>query len=108
MKRIIQTALIAAFALTLGAGSALAANPGSVKNRQVRQQNRIAHGVRNGSLTPAETARLQRNAAFIHRSTKRDRIDGGVFTPAERAKAQNKLNKQSRAIARQKHDGQDR
>lgn len=61
-----------------------------------------------GELTPRETVRLERNSARIHRSIARDRRDGGVFTPRERAKAQKKLNKQSRAINRQKHDRQRR
>lgn len=107
MKRIISIAMTAVLALTLGAGAAFAGGPG-VKDRQVRQQKRIRHGVKNGSLTARETVRIQRNAAHIHRSTRRDRVDGGAFTARERVKSQKKLNKQSRAIKRQKHDGQRR
>ena len=94
-------------AFTLGAGLALGRPAPTVKNRQQVQQNRIHHGVNNGELTKRETLRLERNAARIHRQTKRDRIDGGVFTPRERAAAQAKLNKQSKAIAKQKHDKQE-
>jgi hypothetical protein len=88
----------------LGAGLALAA--GGATGRQVDQQRRIAQGVRSGELTRPEARRLERNAARIHRSVVRDRVDGGVFTPRERAQAQSRLNKQSRAIYRQKHDQQ--
>jgi hypothetical protein len=86
--------------------AAMAVAAGNVKGRQVQQQRRIAQGARSGELTRPEARRLERQSAAIHRSILRDRIDGGVFTPRERAKAQRRLNHQSRAIYRQKHDGQ--
>lgn len=107
MKRFTRILSAAACVLTLGAGLALAAGA-NVKGRQIHQQRRIGQGVRNGELTRDETRRLERNAAVIHRSVVRDRIDGGVFTARERVKAQHRLNRQSRAIYRQKHDGQSR
>lgn len=106
MKRLGRLLAVGACTLTLGAGLALAA--GGAKGRQIHQQRRIAQGVRSGELTRPEARRLERSAARIHRSVVRDRIDGGVFTPRERAKAQRRLNKQSRRIYRQKHDGQSR
>lgn len=102
-----QFVLTAFCAVFLAASPALAERP-SVKNRQVRQQKRIGQGVASGELTRAETRRLERNAARIRRSVVRDRVDGGAFTPAERLDAQRKLNKQSKAVYRQKHDAQDR
>ena len=102
--RILLTALCAGF---LTASPAVAKKP-TVKNRQVVQQKRIGQGVRSGELTRAETRQLETNAARIHRSVVRDRVDGGVFTPRERVEAQHKLNRQSRAIYRQKHDEQQR
>ena len=107
-RRILQASFTALCGLVLSASPAEAARKPTAKNRQVRQQTRIGHGVKNGSLTKAETLRLQRNAARIHRSTRRDRIDGGVFTPKERIEAQRKLNRQSGAIHKQKTDGQTR
>lgn len=79
-----------------------------MKNRQKAQQKRIRQGARSGELTPREARRLERNAARIHRSTRKDRIDGGAFTRKERAKAQRKLNRQSHEIRREKHDNQSR
>lgn len=102
--RVLLTALSAALLI---AGPALAKKP-TAKNRQIHQQKRIGHGVRNGELTRPETVRLQKNAARIRGSVARDRRDGGVFTPRERVGAQKKLNRQSRAIYRQKHDEQRR
>lgn len=108
MKRILFTLFTALCAVALTGVPAGAAKAPTVKNRQVRQQERIGQGVRSGELTRAETRRLERNAARIHRSTRRDRVDGGVFTPRERVQSQRKLNRQSRAIRRQKTDGQSR
>ena len=102
MKKISTILIVGACALALSLGAASAAG------RQVKQQKRIAQGVRSGELTRPEARRLERNAARIHRSIKRDRRDGGEFTPRERAKAQRKLKRQSRAIYRQKHDNQGR
>ena len=106
-KNIIHRLTISFCTVGLGAGLALAAHP-NVGERQINQQKRIRQGVNSGELTPLETARLERNSARIHRSIARDRRDGGSFTPHERAKARKKLNKQSRAINRQKHDRQRR
>lgn len=80
----------------------------SVVQRQQNQQARIAQGVRSGQLTAREAVRLERQEAAVHRQIVRDRLDGGGFTPAERAKSQAKLNRMSAQINRQKHDGQRR
>lgn len=104
MKTARRMLLVAACTLTLGAGLALAG--GNAKARQVHQQKRIAQGVRSGELTRVEARHLERHAARVHGSIVRDRIDGGVFTPRERLKAQHRINHQSRAIHRQKHDAQ--
>lgn len=107
MKRITRWLTLAACTLTLSAGMALAAKP-NVKNRQIKQTRRIGHGIANGSLTRPEARRLTRNQGRLHRSIVRDRVDGGAFTPRERVKAHHRLNRQSRSIARQKHDRQNR
>ncbi|MDA1314977.1 MAG: hypothetical protein O2968_16730 [Acidobacteria bacterium] len=105
MKRISRWLTIGFCSLTLTAGLALAAKP-NIKNRQMNQADRIRDGVANGSLTRPEARRLTRNQARLHRLIVRDRADGGVLTPRERAKAQHRLSRQSRAIARQMHDAQ--
>ena len=106
-SRVIRSMAIAVCALTLSAGTIWAKKP-TVKNRQGTQVTRLRHGAANGSLTQPEARRLSVNQARIHRSIVRDRVGGGVFTPRERVKAQHRLNRQSRAIAHQKHDGQNR
>jgi len=107
MKRITRWLTIGFCSLTLTAGLALAVKP-AIRNRQINQADRIRHGVANGSLTRSEARRLTRKQARLRRLVVRDRADGGVFTPRERVKARHRLNRQSRAIARQKHDGQSR
>ncbi len=76
-----------------------------VDRREARQQQRIAEGVENGSLTPRETAKLERREARIHNEIQRDRAaNGGHLTPAERAKINRQQNRTSRAIYRMKHN----
>ena len=108
MKKIMQMMFVAALAMTVGAGAGYAKKNPTVKNRQVNQQKRIRQGAKSKSLTGPEAVRLQKNSARIHRGIVHDRRDGGVFTPRERVKSQHRLNRQSRAIQRQKNDGQTR
>ena len=107
MNKLLSKLMIGGAAAALSAGMLLAAGTGPA-GRQVKQQKRVAQGVRSGELTRPEARGLQRNAARVHRSIKRDQLDGGVFTPRERAKAQKRLKRQSGAIYRQKHDNQNR
>jgi len=84
---------------------ALPALGAEVDRREARQQQRIGEGVENGSLTPHETARLERRETKIHNEIKRDRAaHGGHLTPAERAKINREQNHTSRAIYRMKHN----
>lgn len=78
-----------------------------VTHRQVKQQARIADGVKSGELTKREAVRLEARQAKIARDKARAKADG-VVTPAERAKLAREQNRASRAIYRQKHDGQKR
>jgi hypothetical protein len=95
--------LIIVGAAVLWATTASAAN---IHAREVGHQKRIAQGVRAGSLTPHETARLEHREAKLHREIRRDRLDGRGLTLAERRKIDHKQDQLSRQIYRQKHDGQ--
>ncbi len=101
-------ATLAAVALTLAAGSALAGSRDpSINHRQAQQHARIADGVASGQLSARETARLnaeQRAVAAEERFYKRD----GYLSGWERADLQRDLDHASRGIYRQKHDGQTR
>jgi hypothetical protein len=98
MKRILMIAIAAA-------GIAGAMNAETIRGRQAHQQARIAKGVRSGSLTPHETAHIERQEAHLNRTIRRDRRDGGGLSAAERAKIDNRQDHLSNEIYRKKHNG---
>jgi hypothetical protein len=73
--------------------------------RNINQQQRIEAGVRNGSLTNKEVARLERGQARVTHAEAAAGRNGHVGA-AEQARVQQAENHQSRRIARQKHDAQ--
>jgi hypothetical protein len=79
-----------------------------VNQREHRQMQRIRQGVRSGELTGRETRRLLRDQAHIRAEEFRYRHNDGHLSARERADLQRDLNRSSRRIYRQKHDGQDR
>jgi len=103
-KNFICSALVLAFIGITSAASAQTATP-VVKERQENQQARIAQGVKSGELTAKETEHLEAREAKIQHDKKAAKADGTV-THAERAKLNREENRTSRAIHRQKHDGQ--
>jgi len=105
MKKSLFSAL-AAFALLTAAYSASAqtATPG-ITARQRNEQARIRQGVRSGELTRPEAARLKGREAEI-RQDKRAAKSDGVVTRDERQDLRKDERQASRAIYRQKHDGQ--
>jgi hypothetical protein len=103
MKHFI-TSLIASALL---AGIALAQN-GEINRREQNQRERIGNGVQSGSLSKREAARLRAREASIEAQEQRDRADGRGYTARERARTNRRLNNTSKAIYRQKHDGQTR
>jgi len=89
--------LLILLSLTLASLSAA-----SIPQRERNIDHRIAQGVRSGSLTPREAVRLNAQSNAVSREIRRDRIDGRVFTPAERRDAHQDLNRLSRQITRTK------
>ena len=76
-----------------------------IKQRKENQQDRIANGVKNGSLTPHETANLERKESALNRETRRDRSkNGGNLTNKEKARVNHQQNQLSRNIYRDKHN----
>lgn len=109
--KIQKTALIAL--LMAAAGSVFAqtappANPTAtpkIDAREANQEKRIQQGVASGQLTGKEAAHLEKNEARIDTAKTQAAADG-VVTHKERVALTKMENHQSRAIARQKHDGQ--
>ena len=104
MKRIVVSMMLGGLLLG-GVSSALAQN--EINERQRNQQKRIGEGVENGSLTPAETARLEKQEGAIHHEVKTERqANGGKLTAQERRQVNRQQNRESKRIYRQKHDAQ--
>jgi len=78
-------------------------NTPNIDQREQRQQNRVAAGLKNGSLTSDEAAKIERDEAKIQRDEAAAKADG-VVTRRERAKLNRELNHTSREIRRDKHN----
>ena len=104
MKKLLFSTLTYAL-LGLGfSATAQTATPG-ITARQRAEQARIRQGVRSGELTRPEAARLKAREADI-REDKREAKADGVVTRDERQDIRKDERQTSRAIHRQKHDGQ--
>ena len=75
--------------------------------RNIRQEQRVENGIRNGSLTNREVAKLERGQARVARQEARAGADGHVGA-AEQARVQRTENRQSKRIYKEKHDAQNR
>jgi hypothetical protein len=96
---------IATLVICLSATTAFA-GPHGVNARQARQQHRIAQGIENGTLTPRESARLERQEARINALEAKDRRSGAGLSPKERRELDRLLKTESHRIYVQKHDRQ--
>ena len=77
----------------------------NLDKREANQQRRIDQGVQSGQLTPREAARMEKGQARLHANEAKAKSDG-VVTAKERERLQRQANRNSRAIAREKHDKQ--
>ncbi|MBW4612263.1 MAG: hypothetical protein KME21_03105 [Desmonostoc vinosum HA7617-LM4] len=80
------------------------ASAGEVHNREVRQNQRIYNGVRNGSINRAELRNLKRRQAALEAARRRNLLDGGRLTPRERRRLNQQQNNFSRTIYRYKRN----
>jgi hypothetical protein len=107
MKRIAVATMIAALSLaTVSIANAGDRDP-RVNARQQNQQARIRQGVRSGELTGHEARKLEHEERGVRKEERQDKADGQL-TAAERKDLHQDLNKASRDIYAQKHDGQER
>ncbi len=106
MKKLVGILLSVTFVLGLGLTGFAQKTP-VLDNREKRQQKRIKQGVKSGSLTKREAARMEKQQAKTRRMEAKAKSDGTV-TPKERARLQHRANKTSRHIYKQKHDNQNR
>jgi hypothetical protein len=117
-KKIVSSLLVLAVGGLLSVGSAAAqqnagAGPGvvdpghprvnQVNRREGRQQQRIANGVKNGTLKPRQTARLENREANLQNREQRDMAkNNGHLTKPEQRGLNRQENRISRSIARDK------
>jgi len=107
MKKTLFSLIAALGLLAVSApASAQTATPG-VNARQAHERARIHQGVASGELTRPEAARLRAREADIRQDKQAARADGSV-TRDERQDIRQDERQASRAIYRQKHDGQER
>lgn len=77
-----------------------------VNRREGRQQKRIAAGVKNGKLTPKQTAHLEKGEQRLVKNEKKDMAkDNGHLTKKDQRHLNREENHLSREIAKDKHSG---
>jgi hypothetical protein len=80
--------------------------PATVNQRLERQQDRIGQGITSGQLTAGEAANLETKESAITNEVRADRqANGGKLTQAERVQVNHQLNRTSKQIYRDKHNG---
>ncbi len=93
---------------TSGAGPGVV-DPGhprvnQVNGRETHQQNRIANGVKNGSLTPKETSHLENREASVQKREQKDMAaHNGHLTKAEQNGINRQQNRISKSVYKDKH-----
>ena len=79
----------------------------SFANHNQRQNCRMRQGVRSGELTPREVTQVRAEQAKTRNMAEEFKSDGTI-SPAEKAKLNHREAKMNRNLYQQKHDGQSR
>lgn len=99
---------VAALAVAISSSCALTsaqATSDSIAQRKENQQQRIGNGVKSGQLTPHETANLEKREGSINKEEHNMRkADNGHLTAADKAALNNRQNKVSKSIYKDKHN----
>ncbi|MDR3773396.1 MAG: hypothetical protein P4L26_08625 [Terracidiphilus sp.] len=108
MKVSLLGVALLAMAATVGFAQAspapIARHGVTINQRRAHQQQRIAQGIQSGRLNARQGARLERREASIGRQEHRMRAaDRGRLTRTDRVRLNQRLNRTSRAIYRNKH-----
>lgn len=79
--------------------------PETAGQRKANQQARIAQGVKSGQLTAHETSNLEAREASVNKEERNMRAaNGGKLTAADRTALNNRQNKISNSIDKDKHN----
>lgn len=115
LNKITNSLLVLAVGSLISVGAAAAqAGPGQgdpghprvneVNTREQNQQNRIANGMKNGTMSPGQAAHIERQEQHIENQEKRDMAaHNGHLTKAEQNKLNREQNRTSREIYKDKH-----
>jgi hypothetical protein len=77
-----------------------------VNKREQNQQDRIANGVKNGTMAPGQAARVEKREQHIENQEKADMAaHNGHLTKAEQKQLNREQNRTSKQIYKDKHDG---
>ena len=96
---------ISALTIAIGLACCTAASAQTVNQRLENQRDRIQAGIADDQLTKGEATRLKADDAAIHAEEKVDRnANGGTLTTGERKQLNRQLNRNSRRIARARHN----
>ena len=110
----LSKALIALLALSFAAPSAFAARKfehkhprrAEVNEREQNQKERINEGVKDGTITKSEAKEDRKNLRNIKAEEKADvKANGGHLTKDEQKDLNQKLDKNSKQIGQEKHEG---
>ena len=77
-----------------------------VNAREQNQQDRIANGVKNGTMTPGQASRVENKEQHIENQEKADMAaHNGHLTKGEQKQLNKEQNRTSKQIYKDKHDG---
>ena len=105
LTKIILAATLVALPASAALGQTTYNQRHSIRARQSRQQARIAHGVRDGQITPNGAAHAEANQARISSQEHQMRAaDGGHLTAGDRHQLAREQNATSRGIYNRNHN----
>ncbi|MEO8675907.1 MAG: hypothetical protein ABI569_10025 [Casimicrobiaceae bacterium] len=102
--RLTHTAIALAVG-ALVSGPACAQGTAATVQRDVNQQQRIEQGLQSGQLTTGEAAKLEKQETKVE-TMQKNALKDGTLSPAEKARLTKAQNATSASIAAQKHDAQ--
>jgi hypothetical protein len=107
MNKVLATALIGVFAVSLSIPSFAGVRDPHINRTQRHQGERIGQGVRSGELTRGETKDLAQDQRQIRREERQYKSDG-KFTKDERKDVREDQRDASKEIYADKHNEQER
>jgi 5-methylcytosine-specific restriction endonuclease McrBC GTP-binding regulatory subunit McrB len=105
MRQIVLAMMTGALLFGTATASFADEKEGKIQRRKERQQKRIANGVKNGTLQPGKTAKIERQEAKLNKEIRSDRKEnGGNLTNKEKKQINQQQNKLSKEIYKDKHN----